>query len=101
EDGIRDDLVTGVQTCALPISALRDKAARPGRARRRAGGAPWGGGGARSGGPQPSRYGPRKGPAFYRIEQTPQDVALELERRHGQIGRASCRESVRRRVWSV
>src|SRR5258708_29788716 len=22
EDGIRDDLVTGVQTCALPISAL-------------------------------------------------------------------------------
>src|SRR5258708_2356561 len=23
EDGIRDDLVTGVQTCALPISALR------------------------------------------------------------------------------
>src|SRR5207244_5539553 len=23
EDGIRDDLVTGVQTCALPISSLR------------------------------------------------------------------------------
>src|SRR5207244_8913917 len=23
EDGIRDDLVTGVQTCALPISILR------------------------------------------------------------------------------
>src|SRR5207244_6927614 len=23
EDGIRDDLVTGVQTCALPISCLR------------------------------------------------------------------------------
>ena len=23
EDGIRDDLVTGVQTCALPISATR------------------------------------------------------------------------------
>src|SRR5207244_5310217 len=23
EDGIRDDLVTGVQTCALPISLLR------------------------------------------------------------------------------
>src|SRR5207244_9259663 len=27
EDGIRDDLVTGVQTCALPICA-RDEAAR-------------------------------------------------------------------------
>src|SRR5438552_498385 len=24
EDGIRDDLVTGVQTCALPISSLFD-----------------------------------------------------------------------------
>src|SRR5258708_16978565 len=24
EDGIRDDLVTGVQTCALPISSLSD-----------------------------------------------------------------------------
>src|SRR5207244_6397960 len=24
-DGIRDDLVTGVQTCALPISALKAK----------------------------------------------------------------------------
>src|SRR5258708_23501333 len=24
EDGIRDDLVTGVQTCALPIYALKD-----------------------------------------------------------------------------
>src|SRR5207244_8029690 len=27
EDGIRDDLVTGVQTCALPISACREHAA--------------------------------------------------------------------------
>src|SRR5258708_13230822 len=25
EDGIRDDLVTGVQTCALPISAVRHR----------------------------------------------------------------------------
>src|SRR5258708_9797789 len=25
EDGIRDDLVTGVQTCALPISARQSK----------------------------------------------------------------------------
>src|SRR5438552_5777319 len=28
EDGIRDDLVTGVQTCALPISAARFAAVR-------------------------------------------------------------------------
>src|SRR5258708_25146235 len=27
EDGIRDDLVTGVQTCALPISDLEDAGA--------------------------------------------------------------------------
>ena len=28
EDGIRDTSVTGVQTCALPISALADLSAR-------------------------------------------------------------------------
>src|SRR5205823_8282852 len=31
EDGIRDKLVTGVQTCALPISLLRQLAARGGQ----------------------------------------------------------------------
>src|SRR2546423_11750782 len=30
EDGIRDKLVTGVQTCALPISCPRYRTARPG-----------------------------------------------------------------------
>src|SRR5258708_7338781 len=35
EDGIRDDLVTGVQTCALPIYGRRP--AEPDRGRRRAG----------------------------------------------------------------
>src|SRR5207244_10576054 len=29
EDGIRDDLVTGVQTCALPIYLWIEKRARP------------------------------------------------------------------------
>src|SRR5258708_22997662 len=29
EDGIRDDLVTGVQTCALPIFVVVDRAPRP------------------------------------------------------------------------
>src|SRR5438874_13023908 len=33
EDGIRDLYVTGVQTCALPISCLRDHDHRPGRER--------------------------------------------------------------------
>src|SRR5207244_9793966 len=37
EDGIRDDLVTGVQTCALPISM---RARERGRARRSRGPAP-------------------------------------------------------------
>src|SRR5207244_6750715 len=35
EDGIRDDLVTGVQTCALPISAAR--AAKPGSVEQKVG----------------------------------------------------------------
>ena len=34
EDGIRDRLVTGVQTCALPISRIGDKAMRSGTATR-------------------------------------------------------------------
>src|SRR5258708_28738476 len=29
EDGIRDDLVTGVQTCALPISSSPQRSAQP------------------------------------------------------------------------
>src|SRR2546425_4336944 len=38
EDGIRDKLVTGVQTCALPISVRRERAGRPeGRGGRRPG----------------------------------------------------------------
>src|SRR5205823_9760369 len=31
EDGIRDKLVTGVQTCALPISGLKAEAVKPAR----------------------------------------------------------------------
>src|SRR5215211_8714305 len=36
EDGIRDHCVTGVQTCALPISAARIEARRPGAVERAA-----------------------------------------------------------------
>src|SRR6266496_5120797 len=32
EDGIRDLYVTGVQTCALPISLLAEQDSKPGRA---------------------------------------------------------------------
>src|SRR5207244_7715486 len=35
EDGIRDDLVTGVQTCALPIYVLQEHAQRAGAAMQR------------------------------------------------------------------
>src|SRR3989441_5149903 len=34
EDGIRDKLVTGVQTCALPISGLSHRRGEVGRGRR-------------------------------------------------------------------
>src|SRR6266540_5413897 len=34
EDGIRDRDVTGVQTCALPISAARRRPGQPGRVQR-------------------------------------------------------------------
>src|SRR5258708_26737265 len=40
EDGIRDDLVTGVQTCALPIYHRRDGDVLPGQRRRLGGGSP-------------------------------------------------------------
>src|SRR5207249_9491816 len=63
--------------------ALRDTAARPARARRRAGAAPWGGGVVPSVGLPRSCHRPRKGPALHRVEHAPEDVALELERRHG------------------
>src|SRR5207245_10681019 len=70
EDGIRDATVTGVQTCALPIS-------------RRS---------------RPPGAGPRASPSLVRSasggragQQDDLAVAREVE----QIGRASCRE----RVW--
>src|SRR4051794_41984594 len=64
EDGIRDGRVTGVQTCALPISP---SSARPGSTRSAT---------------SPSTPGPRPSPTNRRTGGG----------RSGKIGRASCRE---------
>src|SRR5207247_2933485 len=95
EDGIRDPLVTGVQTCALPIWLRR----APGRARRRP--------------PPPSRprggrAPPRPRAAIADQERRPLRVVArrsleQLRDGHGirstlpvEIGRASCRARVSR-----
>src|SRR5256886_3013991 len=81
EDGIRDLTVTGVQTCALPISR------RPAghRARR---GVP---------GRRPSTPRRARCPAGRRAHPAPAESrgrAGPRARAHGEIGRASCRERV-------
>src|SRR5205823_12438535 len=89
EDGIRDKLVTGVQTCALPISS--DSRAPPSRRP-----------------PGPGRPGVRRrGRAGARTAGAPRGeagVPPSADReapglRRAQIGRASCRERVE--VWVV
>src|SRR5258708_14351221 len=80
EDGIRDDLVTGVQTCALPISDDRRAAVR-GDGERRI-----------------ELPAVRETYAAHRRllldEALHRAIHLEPEARKGQIGRASCRERV-------
>src|SRR2546430_5776125 len=83
EDGIRDLTVTGVQTCALPISH-RERRRRAVRGEGR---------GARP------RGGRRREAAAGEREETAQGGGLtehgHTERqRQGEIGRASCRERV-------
>src|SRR5438445_10774384 len=72
EDGIRDIGVTGVQTCALPISwlMLDTGLSRTGLAR--------------GGGPIAVEPGAREA----RVEHQPRGIAVD----HPEIGRASCRE---------
>src|SRR5207244_6602067 len=75
EDGIRDDLVTGVQTCALPIS-MRDR------------------GGLACACAREDRHGTADGlgRSLLRIVQGGKDVHRAAHLRHPKIGRASCRE---------
>src|SRR5687767_15930031 len=82
EDGIRDKLVTGVQTCALPISAPRSRRPaavpaprRPARAR--------------------TDSAPPAGPA------PPRCTGKDRPRALAEIGRASCRERVKMSVVDV
>src|SRR5256714_3187041 len=83
EDGIRDKLVTGVQTCALPIWAR----GRPPRGRRRPPG--------RRPGGRPRRRArgsrPPRTPACRRRTPARRPPGRTATR---QIGRASCRERV-------
>src|SRR5689334_23431263 len=86
EDGIRAGTVTGVQTCALPISPPRRR--RPPATRSATTGVLVGGRRRRGGGDQPRRRGRRR-----------RGLAPLRDRQRGhQIGRASCRERVRRRM---
>src|SRR5205085_5395849 len=80
EDGIRDLTVTGVQTCALPISHIDRRQARPVRRRRDGGRCEQGG--------LPTdwaimHYGDDRGRRCRRAG---------CDRAVGEIGRASCRE---------
>src|SRR5262249_58744480 len=72
EDGIRDWSVTGVQTCALPISRC-------------------------AGGSRPKRWRSRR----FGLEPPAQRVSLDRYAAQGlhEIGRASCRERVE--IWVV
>src|SRR5690349_22106199 len=82
EDGIRDLYVTGVQTCALPISSPEGE----GLAKLL---------------PSPSGEGPGEGlntqrtpPVAGEFTNVVADVDASADKRRGQIGRASCRERV-------
>src|SRR5260370_21120013 len=82
EDGIRDSSVTGVQTCALPISPAR----APSREGRRAGAA------VPAHPPAPPRPRGRRGTAA--MKRIAAAVLALAACKATQIGRASCRERV-------
>src|SRR2546429_1150348 len=82
EDGIRDVAVTGVQTCALPISEPARRSARDAdRADRRAGSA--------DGGHHVVEIG-----LGLQSDGRPEEYVSIVRRAEAEIGRASCRERV-------
>src|SRR5207244_8948679 len=90
EDGIRDDLVTGVQTCALPIYGQRKKKHTPGRGHQR-----------KSLPGKKARFARKAARERERKEKIDQKFAewweslteeLRKRLRPKEIGRASCRE---------
>src|SRR5690606_40783062 len=83
EDGIRDFHVTGVQTCALPISASRRRAAS---SRQFSNAVP--------------HAGPAPFPRRFRA-RVPRPLARHGRCGEAQIGRASCRERVEVSVRAV
>ena len=95
EDGIRDDLVTGVQTCALPISAATRNGQYKKRGRCRNG--KWS---VKKAGALPQReMGSMKSGALPQREMGSIKCRVAAatrigQKKAGQIGRASCRERV-------
>src|SRR5699024_11250235 len=99
EDGIRDRNVTGVQTCALPISGMQDAGCWGGRAQPAA--------------PQPPNEHKQVGVLAPSPTLVPQSIHPQTSARldctkspfqfpYGhQIGRASCRERAYNRVGAV
>src|SRR5207244_9728782 len=89
EDGIRDDLVTRVQTCALPIWSACSGARqlRPGRDRKAA---------QECFGVERAASGPLQ---FKRAQYAGAAGDRQPIVKHGEIGRASCRE--RGESWGV
>src|SRR5258707_10478865 len=88
EDGIRDIGVTGVQTCALPISRSPSSRALSPGGQHNSGRPP---------GDKARELGERGIPIFpvaLGEKKSPPDVAVVSVRGPNQIGRASCRERV-------
>src|SRR5256886_2815562 len=83
EDGIRDLTVTGVQTCALPISSCTNAHTSPLAPCCLA----------RSVSASSSERGISRGPALI-PRTTPPDSSAPLNTLNSEIGRASCRERV-------
>src|SRR5207249_8997419 len=88
EDGIRDRNVTGVQTCALPISRERGGAVPPRVLEQRLG-------------DLQELLLRRAADLLYHLRRVAAEVFLQ-ELEHAEIGRASCREEWRRQEsWHV